>query len=157
MRRLFREGGWGAGKQAGSQWVLARLGDAIQTQRLASFRSKGHVTGDFLTVKAEQSVCRCLCLASASPVGVGALLTDTLASAGLFFCPRVPFQRTVVRGEFECGPSTEPVSVEGDRSALRPSGLRLGTPALTSRGLLETEFQKVAHFIHKGKDIRSEA
>nr|KAF6458789.1 serine hydroxymethyltransferase 1 [Rousettus aegyptiacus] len=37
----------------------------------------------------------------------------------------------------------------GDRSALRPSGLRLGTPALTSRGLLEKEFQKVAHFIHR--------
>lgn len=41
----------------------------------------------------------------------------------------------------------------GDRSALRPSGLRLGTPALTSRGLLETEFQKVAHFIHKGIEL----
>nr|KAF6274255.1 serine hydroxymethyltransferase 1 [Myotis myotis] len=41
----------------------------------------------------------------------------------------------------------------GDRSALRPSGLRLGTPALTSRGLLETEFRKVAHFIHKGIEL----
>ncbi|XP_016051968.1 PREDICTED: serine hydroxymethyltransferase, cytosolic isoform X3 [Miniopterus natalensis] len=41
----------------------------------------------------------------------------------------------------------------GDRSALRPSGLRLGTPALTSRGLLEKEFQKVAHFIHKGIEL----
>nr|KAF6398740.1 serine hydroxymethyltransferase 1 [Molossus molossus] len=41
----------------------------------------------------------------------------------------------------------------GDRSALRPSGLRLGTPALTSRGLREEEFQKVAHFIHKGIEL----
>ncbi|XP_016000675.1 serine hydroxymethyltransferase, cytosolic isoform X2 [Rousettus aegyptiacus] len=41
----------------------------------------------------------------------------------------------------------------GDRSALRPSGLRLGTPALTSRGLLEKEFQKVAHFIHRGIEL----
>ncbi|KAB0401150.1 hypothetical protein E2I00_011493 [Balaenoptera physalus] len=40
----------------------------------------------------------------------------------------------------------------GDKSALRPSGLRLGTPALTSRGLLEEDFQKVAHFIHRGVD-----
>lgn len=44
------------------------------------------------------------------------------------------------------------VCLEGDKSALRPSGLRLGTPALTSRGLLEEDFQKVAHFIHRGKD-----
>lgn len=41
----------------------------------------------------------------------------------------------------------------GDKSALRPSGLRLGTPALTSRGLLEREFQKVAHFIHRGIEL----
>ncbi|XP_029783879.1 serine hydroxymethyltransferase, cytosolic-like [Suricata suricatta] len=39
----------------------------------------------------------------------------------------------------------------GDKSALRPSGLRLGTPALTSRGLLEKDFQNVAQFIHRGK------
>nr|XP_035156053.1 serine hydroxymethyltransferase, cytosolic isoform X3 [Callithrix jacchus] len=41
----------------------------------------------------------------------------------------------------------------GDRSALRPSGLRLGTPALTSRGLLEKDFGKVAHFIHRGIEL----
>uniref|UniRef100_A0A8D2B2C5 Serine hydroxymethyltransferase n=1 Tax=Sciurus vulgaris TaxID=55149 RepID=A0A8D2B2C5_SCIVU len=41
----------------------------------------------------------------------------------------------------------------GDRSALRPSGLRLGTPALTSRGLLEKDFQKVALFIHRGIEL----
>ncbi|ETE72452.1 Serine hydroxymethyltransferase, cytosolic, partial [Ophiophagus hannah] len=41
----------------------------------------------------------------------------------------------------------------GDKSALRPSGLRLGTPALTSRGLLEDDFRKVAHFIHKGIEL----
>lgn len=46
---------------------------------------------------------------------------------------------------------TEPVYLKGDKSALRPSGLRLGTPALTSRGLLEEDFQKVAHFIHRGE------
>ncbi|XP_043945523.1 serine hydroxymethyltransferase, cytosolic isoform X2 [Protopterus annectens] len=41
----------------------------------------------------------------------------------------------------------------GDKSALRPSGLRLGTPALTSRGLLEDDFRKVAQFIHRGIEI----
>uniref|UniRef100_A0A8C0QQZ1 Serine hydroxymethyltransferase n=1 Tax=Chelonoidis abingdonii TaxID=106734 RepID=A0A8C0QQZ1_CHEAB len=41
----------------------------------------------------------------------------------------------------------------GDKSALRPSGLRLGTPALTSRGFREGDFQKVAHFIHKGIEL----
>lgn len=41
----------------------------------------------------------------------------------------------------------------GDKSALRPSGLRLGTPALTSRGLLEEDFRKVARFIHRGIEL----
>lgn len=44
----------------------------------------------------------------------------------------------------------------GDKSALRPSGLRLGTPALTSRGLLEKDFQKVAQFIHRGIELTLE-
>lgn len=38
----------------------------------------------------------------------------------------------------------------GDRSALSPSGLRLGTPALTSRNLKEADIEKVAEFIHRG-------
>ncbi|CAL1588788.1 unnamed protein product [Knipowitschia caucasica] len=37
----------------------------------------------------------------------------------------------------------------GDKSALRPSGLRFGSPALTSRGFVEKDFKKVAEFIHK--------
>jgi len=38
----------------------------------------------------------------------------------------------------------------GDKSALRPSGLRLGTPALTSRGLVACHMETVADFIHRG-------
>ena len=38
----------------------------------------------------------------------------------------------------------------GDASALRPGGIRLGTPALTSRGLKEDDFVKVADYIHEG-------
>jgi glycine hydroxymethyltransferase len=45
----------------------------------------------------------------------------------------------------------------GDKSALRPSGLRLGTPALTSRGLKEVDIEKVAEFIHRGIQIAVEA
>jgi len=39
----------------------------------------------------------------------------------------------------------------GDKSALSPTGLRLGSPALTSRGLLEEDFKKVANYIHRGR------
>ncbi|KJH46284.1 glycine hydroxymethyltransferase [Dictyocaulus viviparus] len=38
----------------------------------------------------------------------------------------------------------------GDVSALRPGGIRLGTPALTSRGFTEKDFEQVALFIHQG-------
>lgn len=39
--------------------------------------------------------------------------------------------------------------IAGDKSALRPSGLRLGSPALTSRALVEEDFRVVAEFIHR--------
>ena len=38
----------------------------------------------------------------------------------------------------------------GDRSALNPGGLRLGTPALTSRCFGEDDFRKVVEFIDEG-------
>lgn len=38
----------------------------------------------------------------------------------------------------------------GDSSPFRPGGIRLGTPALTSRGFKEGDFVEVANFIHKG-------
>ncbi|CAI5444662.1 unnamed protein product [Caenorhabditis angaria] len=41
----------------------------------------------------------------------------------------------------------------GDVSALRPGGIRLGTPALTSRGFKEADFERVGDFIHKGIEI----
>ncbi|CAO4369043.1 unnamed protein product [Caenorhabditis nigoni] len=41
----------------------------------------------------------------------------------------------------------------GDVSALRPGGIRLGTPALTSRGFKEQDFEKVGDFIHEGVQI----
>lgn len=41
-------------------------------------------------------------------------------------------------------------SCPGDKSALRPGGLRVGTPALTSRDFKEGDFEKVAEFLHQG-------
>lgn len=38
----------------------------------------------------------------------------------------------------------------GDTSPFRPGGIRLGTPALTSRGFKEQDFEKVGDFVHKG-------
>ncbi|EEB19819.1 serine hydroxymethyltransferase, cytosolic, putative [Pediculus humanus corporis] len=44
-------------------------------------------------------------------------------------------------------------TVPGDVSALNPSGIRLGTPALTTRGMKEKDMEKVVDFIHKGLEI----
>lgn len=41
-------------------------------------------------------------------------------------------------------------TVPGDKSALNPSGIRLGTPALTTRGFVEKDIEKVVDFIHQG-------
>eukprot|EP01135_Chromosphaera_perkinsii_P001298 Nk52_evm25s164 gene=Nk52_evmTU25s164 len=41
----------------------------------------------------------------------------------------------------------------GDKSAIVPSGLRLGTSALTSRGFVESDFEKVANFLDRGIHI----
>jgi len=44
-------------------------------------------------------------------------------------------------------------TVPGDTSALMPSGIRLGTPALTSRGFVEDDFARVAHFFDRAVQI----
>jgi glycine hydroxymethyltransferase len=40
-------------------------------------------------------------------------------------------------------------SINGDRSAITPGGVRVGTPALTSRGFVEADFQAIAEFLHR--------
>jgi glycine hydroxymethyltransferase len=49
--------------------------------------------------------------------------------------------------------ATNKNTVPGDTSALMPGGIRMGTPALTSRGFLEEDFAKVAHFFDRAVDI----
>eukprot|EP01104_Vermistella_antarctica_P019427 TRINITY_DN759_c0_g1_i1.p1 TRINITY_DN759_c0_g1~~TRINITY_DN759_c0_g1_i1.p1 ORF type:complete len:483 (+),score=129.18 TRINITY_DN759_c0_g1_i1:81-1451(+) len=44
-------------------------------------------------------------------------------------------------------------AVYGDRSALSPGGVRLGAPALTSRGFTEDDFSTVATFLDRGVKI----
>jgi len=44
-------------------------------------------------------------------------------------------------------------TVPGDKSALSPSGLRLGAPAMTSRGLVEADFAQVGDFISRAVKI----
>ncbi|CAG5115496.1 unnamed protein product, partial [Candidula unifasciata] len=41
----------------------------------------------------------------------------------------------------------------GDKSAMTPGGLRLGAPALTSRGFKESDFEKVVELFDKGVQI----
>ena len=40
-------------------------------------------------------------------------------------------------------------TIPGDTSPFKPSGLRLGTPAVTTRGMKETEMKKIAKLIHE--------
>ncbi|KAK3032365.1 hypothetical protein RJ639_037083 [Escallonia herrerae] len=48
-------------------------------------------------------------------------------------------------------------SVPGDKSALVPGGIRIGTPAMTTRGFTEKDFISTADFIHEGVQIAREA
>ena len=49
-----------------------------------------------------------------------------------------------------CNMSINKNTVPGDTSALNPGGIRLGTPALTSRGFTEKHMVDVVEFINKG-------
>ena len=40
-------------------------------------------------------------------------------------------------------------AVVGDVSALAPGGVRIGAPAMTSRGLQEADFEKIADLLHE--------
>jgi glycine hydroxymethyltransferase len=44
-------------------------------------------------------------------------------------------------------------SVPGDQSAVVPGGIRIGTPALTTRGFREQDFVRVADLLHRGIQV----
>lgn len=44
-------------------------------------------------------------------------------------------------------------AVVGDKSALTPGGVRIGAPALTTRGFKEADFEKVADFLDRALKI----
>ncbi|KAK3139699.1 hypothetical protein QOZ80_5AG0388230 [Eleusine coracana subsp. coracana] len=44
-------------------------------------------------------------------------------------------------------------AVFGDSSALSPGGVRIGTPAMTSRGLVEKDFVQIAEYLHQAVTI----
>jgi glycine hydroxymethyltransferase len=44
-------------------------------------------------------------------------------------------------------------SIPGDKSAINPGGVRLGTPALTSRGLDVADFEYVSELLHRGYQL----
>jgi len=44
-------------------------------------------------------------------------------------------------------------TVHGDKSALSPGGVRIGTPALTTRGFKEDDFTKVGEFLHEAVEL----
>merc|ERR1719362_2129633 len=47
-------------------------------------------------------------------------------------------------------------TIPGDKSAMNPNGLRVGAPAMTSRGLVEEDFVRVGEFIGEAVDVAAE-
>merc|ERR1711975_149806 len=44
-------------------------------------------------------------------------------------------------------------TVPGDKSAMKPGGLRMGTPAMTTRGFQSADFKRVADVVHRAVNI----
>jgi len=55
-----------------------------------------------------------------------------------------------------CQITTNKNAVVGDVSAMTPGGVRLGSSALTTRGLKEADFEKVAEFLSRGVELAVE-
>lgn len=47
-------------------------------------------------------------------------------------------------------------TVPGDTSALNPGGIRIGSPAMTTRGLSTEDFEQVAEFVHRCVEVTQE-
>ena len=53
----------------------------------------------------------------------------------------------------ECHITLNKNSINGDVSAFAPGGVRIGTPALTSRGFKENDFKQVAQYLHRALQL----
>lgn len=47
-------------------------------------------------------------------------------------------------------------TIPSDKSAMNPNGLRVGAPAMTSRGLVEEDFAKIGEFMGEAVDVAAE-
>ncbi|KAK4945111.1 Cytochrome B translational activator protein cbs2 [Elasticomyces elasticus] len=52
-----------------------------------------------------------------------------------------------------CGVASNKNTVPGDKSALKPGGLRMGTPAMTTRGFQPNDFTRVAEIVDRAVSI----
>lgn len=52
-----------------------------------------------------------------------------------------------------CGVASNKNTVPGDKSALKPGGLRMGTPAMTTRGFNQNDFARVAEIVDRAVSI----
>nr|AGL08226.1 serine hydroxymethyltransferase 4 [Arachis hypogaea] len=55
-----------------------------------------------------------------------------------------------------CNITVNKNAVFGDSSALAPGGVRIGAPAMTSRGLVEKDFEQIGEFLHRAVTITLE-
>ncbi|KAJ2499378.1 Serine hydroxymethyltransferase, cytosolic, partial [Coemansia sp. RSA 2049] len=74
------------------------------------------------------------------------LLVNLLASRGI---DGARVERVLELAKIAANKNTVP----GDRSAMVPGGLRMGTPAMTTRGLKESDFERVAEFVDRAVAI----
>ncbi|XVF64680.1 hypothetical protein PTKIN_Ptkin09bG0187000 [Pterospermum kingtungense] len=54
-----------------------------------------------------------------------------------------------------CHITLNKTAIFGDNGAISPGGVRIGTPAMTSRGCLESDFETIADFLYRAAEITS--
>ncbi|KAL4309208.1 hypothetical protein GQ457_01G027740 [Hibiscus cannabinus] len=54
-----------------------------------------------------------------------------------------------------CHITLNKTAIFGDNGAISPGGVRIGTPAMTSRGCLESDFETIADFLYTAAEITS--
>ncbi|KAJ2770604.1 Serine hydroxymethyltransferase, cytosolic [Coemansia nantahalensis] len=74
------------------------------------------------------------------------LLVNLLASKGI---DGARVERVLELAKIAANKNTVP----GDKSAMVPGGLRMGTPAMTTRGLVERDFAEIAGFVDRAVGI----